>query len=72
MFQVLERQPESHYSLDGDRVRRTVQREVRRAKSRDLFDRYMEELRQLRAAEIVVYEQNLRHWIAAEETEFRT
>jgi len=58
LFKALEREPESHYPLQG-RVERIVRREVREEREQIAFNEYLYGLREERADQIEVYEQNL-------------
>ncbi len=61
VFKVLERYPESFFSLEVERVRQSVTRDVREQKGREHFNRYLEELRQKYADRIEVFEENLQY-----------
>ena len=61
VFEVLERYPESFFTLEKEAVRRSVTREVRQRKEREIFNRYLEELRRESADRIEVYEDNLQY-----------
>lgn len=61
VFKVLEKYPESFFSLEVERVRQSVTRDVREQKAREHFNRYLEELRQKYADRIEVFEENLQH-----------
>ncbi|MEW6755590.1 MAG: hypothetical protein AB1505_32125, partial [Candidatus Latescibacterota bacterium] len=65
VFRVLERQPESYYPLETQRVRRAVERWVVEDKERVRFNDYMRELRRRRAGEIRIHGANLERWAAA-------
>jgi len=66
VFRILERQPESHYPLES-RVEQIVRREARKVKEQIAFNEYLYGLRQDRAGEIEVYEQNLKRLAAVAE-----
>jgi len=59
VFTVLEKHPEIFHTLESDRVRRSVTRDVRQQKERRAFNRYLEALRQKYAGQITVYEEAL-------------
>jgi peptidyl-prolyl cis-trans isomerase C len=61
VFEVLERYPESFFTLENEAVRRSVTRDVRQRKERKFFNRYLEELRREAADRIEVYEENLQY-----------
>jgi hypothetical protein len=61
VFAVVERYPESFFTLEDEMVRRSVTREARVRKEREVFNRYLEELRREYADRIEVYEENLLH-----------
>ena len=59
LFKVLEMYPETFASLEVDKVRRSVARDVRWKKESAHFNRYLEELRQKYADRVEVFEENL-------------
>lgn len=60
IFEVIERSAESYHSLDLPRVHRAVERDVREAEERNVFNRYVEQLRSQATSVIEIYEDNLR------------
>ena len=60
IFQVLERRGEEYHSLELQRVREAVAREVREAEGRRVFNQYVEGLRRQYTASVTIYEDNLR------------
>ena len=65
VFTVLERYPESYHSLEVDRVRESVTRDVLELKHREYFNSYLDGLKQKYADRIEVFEGNLPHLEAA-------
>lgn len=63
VFTVLEMHPEHYYTLESERVRKAVTRDVRQQQQRESFNRYLEGLRQKHAAKIQLYEDNLESYI---------
>jgi parvulin-like peptidyl-prolyl isomerase len=61
IFRVIERHPEIYYSLELERVRNSVERDVRERMEREFFNSYLRDLRQKYAAQIDVYEEHLRY-----------
>ena len=59
LFKVLEMYPETFASLEVDRVRRSVARDVRWYKESEHFNRYLEELWRKYADRIEVFEENM-------------
>ena len=61
IFRVIERYPEIYYGLDLERVRNSVERDVRERIEREFFNSYLRDLRQKYAEQIDVYEEHLRY-----------
>ena len=61
IFRVIERHPEIYYSLELERVRNSVERDVRERIEREFFNSYLRDLRQKYAEQIDVYEEHLRY-----------
>lgn len=61
IFRVIERYPEIYYGLDLERVRNSVERDVRERIEREFFNSYLRNLRQKYAEQIDVYEEHLRY-----------
>ena len=61
IFRVIERYPEIYYGLELERVRNSVERDVRERAEREFFNRYLRDLREKYAAQIDVYEEHLRY-----------
>ena len=61
IFRVIERYPEIYYGLELERVRNSVERDVRERMEREFFNSYLRDLRQKYAARIDVYEEHLRY-----------
>ena len=61
IFRVIERHPEIYYSLELERVRNSVERDVRERIEREFFNSYLRDLRQKYAAQIDVHEDHLRY-----------
>ena len=61
IFRVIERYPEIYYGLELDRVRNSVERDVRERMEREFFNSYLRDLRQKYAEQIDVYEEHLRY-----------
>ena len=59
VFRVIERIPESFYTLEHRRVRESVTKSVRERKERIVFNEYLKDLRKKHAEQIKVYEGNL-------------
>jgi len=68
VFKVLEKHPETFFSLEVEGVRQSVIRDVRVHKEREHFNRYLEELRRKYADRIEVFEENLQHLEGSEAT----
>ena len=63
VFKVLEMHPEHYYTLESERVRKAVTRDVREQKERESFNRYLEGLRQKHAGRIQLHEDNLESFV---------
>ena len=61
IFRVIERYPEIYYGLELERVRNSVERDVRERAEREFFNSYLRDLRQKYAEQIDVYEEHLRY-----------
>ena len=61
IFRVIERYPEIYYGLELERVRNSVERDVRERAEREFFNSYLRNLRQKYAEQIDVYEEHLRY-----------
>jgi len=61
IFRVIERHPEIYYSLELERVRNSVERDVRERIERKFFNSYLRDLRQKYAEQIDVFEEHLRY-----------
>ncbi len=61
IFRVIERYPEVYHGLELERVRNSVERDVRERMEREFFNSYLRDLRQKYAAQIDVYEEHLRY-----------
>ena len=61
IFRVIERHPEIYYSLELERVRNSVERDVRERIEREFFNSYLRDLRQKYAEQIDVFEEHLRY-----------
>ena len=61
IFRVIERYPEIYYGLELERVRSSVERDVRERAEREFFNSYLRDLRQKYAEQIDVYEAHLRY-----------
>ena len=61
IFRVIERYPEIYYGLELERVRNSVERDVRERIEREFFNSYLRDLRQKYAEQIDVYEEHLRY-----------
>ncbi|NKB68679.1 MAG: hypothetical protein GKR89_16570 [Candidatus Latescibacteria bacterium] len=61
VFKVLERHPESYHTLEVNRVRQAVNRDVLEHRQRDHFNAYLEGLKQKHAAQIEVFEGHLQY-----------
>ena len=59
VFRVIERFPESFYTLERRRVREYVTRSIRERKERTVFNEYLEDLREEYAERIKIYEENM-------------
>ncbi len=61
IFRVIERYPEIYYGLELERVRNSVERDVRERIEREFFNSYLRDLREKYAEQIDVYEEHLRY-----------
>ena len=61
IFRVIERFPEIYYGLELERVRNSVERDVRERIEREFFNSYLRDLRQKYAEQIDLYEEHLRY-----------
>ena len=61
IFRVIERSPEVYHDLALERVRNSVERDVRERQEREFFNSYLRDLRQKYAEQLDVYEEHLRH-----------
>ena len=61
IFRVIERYPEIYYGLELERVRNSVERDVRERMEREFFNSYLRDLRQKYAEQVDVYEEHLRY-----------
>ena len=61
IFRVIERYPEIYHGLDLERVRNSVERDVRERNEREFFNSYLRDLREKYAEQIDVYEDHLRY-----------
>ena len=61
IFRVVERYPEIYHGLELERVRNSVERDVRERMEREFFNSYLRDLRQKYAEQIDVYEEHLRY-----------
>lgn len=61
VFKVVEKHPETFYPLSGERVRKSVTRDVRERKEREYFNGYLQELRRKYADGIEVHEEHLQY-----------
>ena len=61
IFRVIERYPEIYYGLELERVRNSVERDVRERMEREFFNSYLRDLRQKYAEQIDVHEEHLRY-----------
>ena len=61
IFRVIERYPEVYHNLELERVRNSVERDVRERMEREFFNSYLRDLREKYAAQIDVYEEHLRY-----------
>ena len=61
IFRVIERYPEIYYGLELERVRNSVERDMRERIEREFFNSYLRDLRQKYAAQIDVHEEHLRY-----------
>ena len=61
IFRVIERYPEIYHGLELERVRNSVERDVRERMEREFFNSYLRDLRQKYAEQIDVYEEHLRY-----------
>ncbi len=59
IFRVIERYPEIYYGLELERVRNSVERDVRERAEREFFNSYLRDLHQKYAEQIEVYEEHL-------------
>ena len=61
VFRVIERYPEIYHGLELERVRNSVERDVRERAEREFFNSYLRDLRQKYAEQIDVHEEHLRY-----------
>ena len=61
IFRVIERYPEVYYGLELERVRNSVERDVRERIEREFFNSYLRDLREKYAEQIDVHEDHLRY-----------
>jgi len=63
VFRVLERQARQPYSLENPRIRKTVRREVVESQERELFNRFLTQLRSQYSDQVETFPDNLDHWV---------
>ena len=61
IFRVIERYPEIYHGLELERVRNSVERDVRERAEREFFNSYLRDLHQKYAEQIDVYEEHLQY-----------
>jgi parvulin-like peptidyl-prolyl isomerase len=59
VFKVIERHPERFHTLDNERVRQAVEREVRQRQQRQHFNLFAEDVRMRYADRVTIYEDNV-------------
>lgn len=67
LFLVLEREEAGFYSMENPHVRKTLNRDVKQAKERALFNELVERLQQKYADRIEVFEDHLEQWVGQRE-----
>ena len=67
LFKVLEREEAGYYTLENPQIRKTVNRDVKAAKERTLFNDFLKRLQRKYAEQIEVFEGNLARWEAQRE-----